>query len=45
MDNKSEFDSDLYRTTLSQLDSVAERINLEPDIHERLRAKEQIAYL
>lgn len=37
MDNKSEFDSSLYRKALAQLDSVAERINLEPDVHERLR--------
>jgi glutamate dehydrogenase (NAD(P)+) len=32
-----EFESSLYRTALAQLDSVASRIDLEPDIHERLR--------
>jgi glutamate dehydrogenase (NAD(P)+) len=32
-----EFDSDLYRTALTQLDHVAERLRLDPDIHERLR--------
>jgi glutamate dehydrogenase (NAD(P)+) len=32
-----EFDSELHRTTLAQLDRVAARLNLEADIHERLR--------
>jgi glutamate dehydrogenase (NAD(P)+) len=32
-----EFDSDLLRTALSQLDRVAGLLELEPDIHERLR--------
>ena len=32
-----EFESELYRTAIQQLDSVALRINLDPDIHERLR--------
>src|SRR5512134_3129104 len=32
-----EFDSDLLRTALSQLDRVASLLDLEPDIHERLR--------
>jgi glutamate dehydrogenase (NAD(P)+) len=35
--DQSEFDSDLYRATLVQLDRVAIRMNLDPDIHERLR--------
>ena len=33
----SEFESPLYRTALAQLDTIAERLNLEPSIHERLR--------
>ena len=37
MAETSEFDSQLYRTALAQLDRVAERLNLEPDIHQRLR--------
>jgi len=37
MDIKSEFDSELFRTTLHQLDTVAKKINLDPNIHERLR--------
>lgn len=37
MVNKSEFDSNLYRTALHQLDGVAKRINLDPNIHDRLR--------
>ncbi len=32
-----EFDSHLYTTTLAQLDSVASKIGLESDVHERLR--------
>ena len=32
-----EFDSELYHTTLAQLDRVAERLQLDPDIHARLR--------
>ncbi|HET7874455.1 MAG TPA: Glu/Leu/Phe/Val dehydrogenase [Methylomirabilota bacterium] len=35
--DNSEFDSELHRTALSQLDHVAERLRLDPDIHERLR--------
>lgn len=34
---KSEFDSPLFRTALHQLDTVASRLNLDPNIHERLR--------
>src|SRR5438094_2431884 len=33
----SEFESPLYRTALAQLDQVAARLILEPNIHERLR--------
>jgi len=32
-----EFDSELHRTALVQLDSVAARLQLDPNIHERLR--------
>ncbi|HEX6079979.1 MAG TPA: Glu/Leu/Phe/Val dehydrogenase [Methylomirabilota bacterium] len=32
-----EFDSELHRTALAQLDRVAGRLNLDNDIHERLR--------
>ncbi|MBI2462057.1 MAG: Glu/Leu/Phe/Val dehydrogenase [Candidatus Rokubacteria bacterium] len=32
-----EFDSDLYRTAVRQLDAVALGLKLDPDIHERLR--------
>jgi glutamate dehydrogenase (NAD(P)+) len=32
-----EFESNLFRTAVAQLDSVAARIGLEPDVHERLR--------
>jgi len=32
-----EFESNLYRTAVAQLDRVGDRIALEPDIHERLR--------
>jgi len=31
------FESSLHRTALAQLDSIAERLNLEAGIHERLR--------
>ena len=37
MTEKSEFESDLYRTAVAQLDRVAGRLNLDKDIHERLR--------
>ncbi len=37
MTAKSEFDSLLYRTALHQLDTVAARLNLDPNLHERLR--------
>ena len=37
MNDKSEFDSDLHRTAVSQLDGVASRLGLEDDIHQRLR--------
>src|SRR6266852_5685491 len=37
MKDHMEFDSELYRTALSQLDHVARRLNLDPDVHERLR--------
>ncbi len=37
MPDKSEFDSPLFRTTLHQLDTVAARLNLDPNFHERLR--------
>ena len=33
----SEFESSLYRTALAQLDRVADRIQLEPDVHQVLR--------
>src|SRR5438445_13862847 len=36
-DPRAEFESDLYRTAIGQLDQVAVRLNLDPDIHERLR--------
>jgi glutamate dehydrogenase (NAD(P)+) len=32
-----EFDSELHRTAVAQLDAVAARLGLDPDIHERLR--------
>ena len=32
-----EFDSELHRTALAQLDRVARRLELDPDVHERLR--------
>jgi glutamate dehydrogenase (NAD(P)+) len=34
---KPEFDSALHRTALAQLDRVASRLGLDPDVHERLR--------
>jgi len=37
MSQTSEFDSDLHRTALAQLDRVAARLGLDPDVHERLR--------
>jgi len=37
MTDKSEFDSLLLRTALHQLDTVADRLNLDPNLHERLR--------
>ena len=33
----SEFDSELHRTAIAQLDRVASRLGLDPDVHERLR--------
>jgi glutamate dehydrogenase (NAD(P)+) len=33
----AEFDSDLHRTAIAQLDRVAGRLGLDPDVHERLR--------
>jgi glutamate dehydrogenase (NAD(P)+) len=32
-----EFDSELHRTAIAQLDRVAGRLNLDPNVHERLR--------
>ena len=37
MTEKSDFDSPMLRTSLAQLDQVAARLGLDPDIHERLR--------
>ncbi len=37
MTEKTDFDSPLLRTALSQLDQTAERLQLAQDIHERLR--------
>ena len=37
MTTHAEFDSTLYRTAVMQLDEVAKRVDLEPDLHERLR--------
>jgi len=37
MNEKSEFDSELHRTTVAQLDGVATRLGLDEDIHVRLR--------
>jgi len=36
-DGSPEFDSELHRTAVAQLDAVAGRLGLDPDIHERLR--------
>jgi glutamate dehydrogenase (NAD(P)+) len=37
MADRSDFDSDLYRTAIAQLDRVATRLRLDDEIHERLR--------
>jgi glutamate dehydrogenase (NAD(P)+) len=37
MNDSPEFDSELHRTALNQLDRVASRLTLDHDIHERLR--------
>jgi glutamate dehydrogenase (NAD(P)+) len=37
MAEKSEFDAELYRTALAQLDGVAARLGLDDEVHERLR--------
>ena len=37
MTENSEFDSHLYRTAVGQLDTVAKRLSLDSDVHERLR--------
>jgi glutamate dehydrogenase (NAD(P)+) len=37
MTEKSEFEAELYRTAVTQLDAVAKRIGLDAEIHERLR--------
>jgi glutamate dehydrogenase (NAD(P)+) len=37
MNDNSEFDSELHRTAIAQLDRVASRLALDPDVHERLR--------
>ena len=37
MTERPEFESELFRTALHQLDQVAVRLNLEADVHERLR--------
>ena len=37
MTTQVEFDSTLYQTAVAQLDDVAKKVNLEPDLHERLR--------
>src|SRR5687768_16279365 len=37
MTGQPEFDSEIFRTALQQLDQVAARLNLEADVHERLR--------
>ena len=41
MTEKSDFDSPMLRTALAQLDQVAARLQLESDIHERLRHPER----
>jgi glutamate dehydrogenase (NAD(P)+) len=37
MTTHAEFDSTLYRMAVAQLDEVAKKVDLEPDLHERLR--------
>ena len=37
MTDQSEFDAPMLRTALAQLDRTAQRLQLEQDIHERLR--------
>ncbi len=37
MTEKSDFDAPMLRTALAQLDRVAERLQLDQDVHERLR--------
>jgi glutamate dehydrogenase (NAD(P)+) len=37
MNGHAELDSDLHRTALDQLDRVAKRLDLDSDVHERLR--------
>jgi len=37
MTARPEFDSTLYHTAVAQLDDVAKKVDLEPDLHERLR--------
>jgi glutamate dehydrogenase (NAD(P)+) len=37
MTTHAEFESTLYRTAVTQLDDVAKKVDLEPDLHERLR--------
>jgi glutamate dehydrogenase (NAD(P)+) len=37
MTSASELESPLHRTALAQLDTIAKRLNLDSDIHERLR--------
>ncbi len=37
MNEKSEFDSELFKIATSQLDTVAARLGLEANVHERLR--------
>jgi glutamate dehydrogenase/leucine dehydrogenase len=37
MNENSEFDSELHRTAVAQLDGVASRLGLDDDIHQRLR--------
>ena len=37
MSPHGEFESPLYRTAVTQLDAVAARLSLDPDVHERLR--------
>ena len=37
MTGLQEFESELHRTAIAQLDAVAERLLLDPNIHARLR--------